>query len=239
MQVRLPQEVGLWRGQHEPEVQKAILAVIRPGDVVYDIGSHIGTISLGTAKLVGGTGLVVAFDGDPENVERLKLNRARNGLEDRLEVVHAAVWSRTANSGICFRRGTTFKSHGGVDDDGQHPVLASGEIIKVKALTLDDFVASGGSPPRLIKIDVEGGEYEVLLGGSRLFATHRPLIIIEIHHQQAAGQIMDWLTKFGYKAQWNIPEVGLPICLFAWPAEQDGDTWMRDTKNLRPLSSLE
>jgi hypothetical protein len=142
-------------------------------------------------------------------------------------VVHAAVWSRTARDGISFRRGTTARSQGGVEADGNRPVLARGEIINVPAITLDDFVAAGGPPPQLVKIDVEGGEYEVLRG-VRLLATQRPLIIAEIHHQQAAEQITAWLNEYQYEAQWNIPEENFPRRLFAWPTEQDGEAWMRD-----------
>jgi FkbM family methyltransferase len=228
MQICVPREAGLWRGGHDREVQNAILAAVRPGEVVYDVGAHVGTMALGAGRLVGDLGRVVAFDGDPENVERLQRNSARNGLDAHLQVVHAAVWSRTIADGIPFRRGTTVKSHGGVEADGNGPVLARGEIINVPAITLDDFVAAGGPPPQLVKVDVEGGEYEVLRGGARLFATQRPLIIAEIHHEQAAEQITAWLNQYQYEAQWTIPVEKFPRRLFAWPAEQDGKAWMRD-----------
>src|ERR1700676_654070 len=87
MQICVPGEAGLWRGEHEPDVQNAILAAVRPGAVVYDVGAHVGTMALGAAQLVGDLGRVVAFDGDPENIQRLQRNRARNGLEARLQVV--------------------------------------------------------------------------------------------------------------------------------------------------------
>jgi FkbM family methyltransferase len=228
MQICVFGEAGLWRGEHEPEVQNAILAVVRPGAVIYDVGAHVGTMALGAAQLVGDLGRVVAFEGDPENVERLRANSVRNGLEGRLQVVHAAVWSRTASDGLSFRRGTTARSQGGIEADGNHPVLAKGEIIKVPAITLDDFVAAGGLPPRMVKIDVEGGEYEVLRGATTLLATQRPLIIAEVHHHRAAEQITTWLNENRYEAQWNIPEEKFPRRLFAWPTEQDGDAWMRD-----------
>ncbi len=86
-------------------MQNAILAGVRPGAVVYDKGVNVGIMALGAAQLVGNLGMVIAFDGDPENIERLREHSARNGLEDRLRVVHAAVWSRTATDGIGFRRG--------------------------------------------------------------------------------------------------------------------------------------
>jgi FkbM family methyltransferase len=225
MQIRLPGEAGFWRGEHEPEVQNAILAAVRPGAVVYDVGAYVGVMALGAARLVGDLGHVVAFDGDPENVERLRAHCARNGLQGRLQVVHAVVWSRSANEGIAFRRGTTAKSQGGVEADGSRPVLATGEIITVPAITLDDFVATVGPPPQLIKIDVEGGEYEVLRGGAKLFVTQKPLIIAEVHHQQAAEQIGAWLDAYQYRAHWNIPGEKFPRRLFAWPTEQSGEAW--------------
>jgi FkbM family methyltransferase len=227
MQIWIPGETGFWRGEHEPEVQNAIMAALRPGAVVYDVGAHVGTMALGAAQLVGDMGRVVAFDGDPENVERLRRNSARNGLEGRLEVVHAAVWSRTAGDGVSFRRGTTVSSQGGVEADGKRPVLASGEVINVPAITLDDFVAHGGPRPQLVKVDVEGGEYEVLCGGARLFVDQRPLIIVEVHHQQAEEQITAWLKEYKYEGRWKIPEEKFPRRLFAWPAEQNGEAWMR------------
>jgi FkbM family methyltransferase len=231
MQLRLPGEAIIWRGKHEPAVQNAILAAVRPGTVVYDIGAHLGTMALGAARLVGDSGRVVAFDGDPENIARLRDHTARNGLGDRLRVVHAAVWSRTASDGIPFRRGATVKSQGGVEADGNRPVLGSGPIINVAAVSLDDFVAAGETPPELVKIDVEGGEYEVLRGGTKLFAKQRPLVIAEIHHQQAAEQITNWLSEYQYCARWNIPKEQFPRHMFAWPKETDGEAWMRHSRS--------
>jgi FkbM family methyltransferase len=233
MWLRLPDEARHWRGKHETGVQNAILAVVRPGNVVYDIGSHVGTVALGAARLVGEQGRVIAFDGDPDNAAALQESSVRNRLEDRLVVVHAAVWSYTASQGIPFRRGETRRSQGGVEANGQHPVLGAGEIIHVPAITLDDFIATGRPAPQLVKIDVEGGEYEVLHGGTNLFTSRRPLVVAEVHHQQAADQIGDWLEKYQYRAQWNIPKEHFPRCLFAWPTEFDGKAWMRDATDIR------
>jgi FkbM family methyltransferase len=227
MHLSLPGEAGYWRGTHEPDVQNAVSAVLRPGSVVYDIGAHVGSIALGAAQLVGDSGRVVAFDGDPENVMRLRENSSRNALGDRLRVLHAAVWSCIPSDGIPFRRGRTVRSQGGVEANGNRPVLGSGEVINVPAVTLDEFVAAGGPLPKLIKIDVEGGEYEVLRGGATLFASQRPLIIAEVHHQEAAEQISAWLNEYRYSFQWNIPREGFPRRLFAWPTEYDGAAWMQ------------
>src|SRR5262245_40822224 len=103
--VHFPEEASYWSGRHELAVQEAITDVIQQGAVVYDVGAHIGSIALGTARLVGNAGCVVAFDGDPENVVRLQESCKMNGLSNCVQVVHAAVWSHSAKDGIPFRRG--------------------------------------------------------------------------------------------------------------------------------------
>jgi FkbM family methyltransferase len=219
MHLRIPEEVDFWLGEHEPGVQSALAAMVRPGDVVYDVGAHLGSLTLGAARIVGTSGRVVAFDGDPENVERLRENSLRNHFGDRTQPVHAAVWSHRSETGIPFRRGKNQPLHGGVEADGQRSVLGDGEIISVPVTTLDDFAAAGGMPPQLVKIDVEGGEHEVLRGGASLFAKQRPLLIVEVHHQQAADKVGAWLLEFRYSAEWRIPREKFPRCLIAWPVE--------------------
>jgi FkbM family methyltransferase len=221
MRLHLPREARIWRGEHEVTVQDAILVAVFPGTVLYDVGAHLGSIALGAARLVGESGRVVAFEADPQNVEKLRDAGSRNNLTASLTVVPFAVWSHTT-SAIPFRRGGTDTSHGGVENDGQRPVLGSGEIIHVPAVSLDDFIAQGAPIPQLVKIDVEGGEYEVLQGGAHLFETQRPLIVAEVHHGRAATQIGAWLTEYRYGSRWIVPRENFPRCLFAWPEEYHG-----------------
>jgi FkbM family methyltransferase len=161
--------------ERETATEAAILATVREGSVVYDVGAHIGSVTLGTARLAGATGRVVAFEADPDTVSSLRESCYLNDFEQRVEIIHAAVWSRSERGGILFRRGVSRPSHGGVVADGCQPVLADGPTITVPSTTLDEFVAQHGSTPELIKIDVEGAEYEVLRGGEILFGRDRPL----------------------------------------------------------------
>jgi FkbM family methyltransferase len=225
MRLNLNKEARLWRGEHEPIVQCALVAAVASGTVVYDIGAHAGSIALGVARLVGPSGRVVAFEADPQNVENLKENRDRNHLKASLQIVSAAVWSYSTSK-ISFRRGGTKSSHGGVERDGQHPVLGSGETIDVSGVALDDFIANGGPIPQLVKIDVEGGEYEVLRGGQNLFSKRRPLIVAEVHHKRAADEIGPWLIEQQYSARWICPSENFPCCVFAWPETYQGPAWM-------------
>src|SRR5579862_4541348 len=51
MRLNLKKEARIWRGEHEPIVQRALLAAVAPGTVIYDIGAHVGSIALGAARL--------------------------------------------------------------------------------------------------------------------------------------------------------------------------------------------
>ena len=117
------------------------------------------------------------------------------------------------------------RSQGGVESGENRPILGTGDLIDVPVISLDEFVASGSRAPDLIKIDVEGGEAEVLRGGPKLFSTKRPLIIMEIHTIQARDQIRLWLKDNAYSASEMVLGDPVPSRLFAWPSEQDPGPW--------------
>ena len=127
-----------------------------PDDVIVDIGGHIGAFA--HACLVRGAGRVIICEPEPDNLELLRQNLARWG--DRVEVIPAAVWPAgefapclappvnpydTCQFSMVFREGGT----------------------AVPTITLDEVIARGGSHIRLLKLDCEGAEYEIL-GSSQL-----------------------------------------------------------------------
>lgn len=224
MRLSFPEEAGVWRGEHEPDVQNAIATAVQPGWVVFDIGAAIGTFALGTARLVGDTGRVIAFDGDTVQADRLREHLAANTLEKILHVVHAAVWSHTSSSSITFRCGTT-RTQGGIEFGGVRPILANGELIEAPVTSLDAYIEATRLTPQLIKIDVEGAEIEVLRGGKELFMTNRPLIIAEIHTENARDAAREWMRGHAYSFSETILYDPVPIRLLAWPKEQDPGPW--------------
>lgn len=217
MQVQLPEETFLWRGGHEPEVQAVLTRFLQPGVVAYDVGSYLGFFALAMARAAGAAGRVIAFEPDPENAMRLRENVARNQMEKYIQVVEAAAWHKSADQ-IPYRRGSQARSQGGVAADGIHPVLAAGEQILVRGISLDAFIAGGNPAPQLIKIDVEGGEAAVLAGAQGLVDRSRPVIVCEVHHIAAARWLEKWLPEHGYRLEWTIPPEEFPRHLVAKPA---------------------
>ena len=158
---------------------------------------------------------VIAFEPDPENASRLRAHVYRNQLQDGIQVVQAAVWSRPQGS-ISFRRGLP-RSQGGVSWQDHHPILASGEVIEVPVCSLDDFARSGAPAPDIITIDVEGAESEVLKGASDVLQTHRPALIVEVHTASELVRVREILQGPIYDTTWDTPPEGFPRACFAVP----------------------
>jgi FkbM family methyltransferase len=159
---------------NEDDVMDALIARIRPGDAVFDVGAHHGVWAMLLARHVAE---VVAFEPQPRTFdvleEMIAVNHARNVSASRLAIggePHTADFWGTG-SGASLRPGGLRPSHTRVDVE-----------------TLDGFVERRGALPDVLKIDVEGAEYQVLLGGRRCLA-HARLACIEVH--------FDELPKFG------------------------------------------
>jgi len=210
LRIDVADERNWWAGRHEPEVQAELQRRILPDVVMYDVGAHIGFYALPAARQGA---RVIAFEPDPESAARLRSHAERNGLRDKLRVVEAAVWSN-ANPGITFRRGLP-RSQGGVSSGEHSAVLASGESIAVPACSLDEFVAGGESPPQILKIDVEGGESEVLKGAADILRTYRPALLVEVHTASQCEAVTSVLESASYEMRWVVPSEGFPRQCFA------------------------
>jgi hypothetical protein len=129
-------------------------AVIRPGNIVFDIGTADGHEALIAAKLVGPTGKVFAFEPDPAMRDLLRANLGRNPeLAGRIRVMpffvgkeHDPAGGVVSLDGLCRR-----------DDPSSLPV------------------------PQVVKVDVDGPEREVLAGMQQLARLACPHTFVECH----------------------------------------------------------
>lgn len=153
------------QGAYEASIQKALAEQLGEGGTFYDVGAHIGFFSLIAARLVGESGAVFAFEADPENAGRIERHAQRNGFI-QVRVFPLAVWSRSGP--LRFQRASEFSSHNQGSVVGTGVEVGAPATIEVLALSLDAF-AESHKGPTLIKIDVEGGEIEVLRGAEHLF----------------------------------------------------------------------
>lgn len=82
-----------WLNDFEPEVTEVFLSHVMPGDVVLDIGAHIGYYTVLAARSVGNEGRVIAFEPDPQNYSLLVKNVAKNGYRNVTAVQKAVSWN--------------------------------------------------------------------------------------------------------------------------------------------------
>jgi len=193
-------------------LQKALSAHLQAGSVVYDVGAHIGVVSMFASELVGSTGAVFAFEADPENAKRIEDHVRRNSL-GQIQVFSCAVWSSPGQ--LSFERASAQSSRNQgsvVATSGQ----AKPDVIVVQSISLDNF-AHEHLPPTLIKIDVEGAEAEVLRGCEQIFSRSHPVLICEVHHREAEEQVCPWLSQRGYSLEWLAGTAEYPRQLLAMP----------------------
>jgi FkbM family methyltransferase len=176
------------------------------GATVWDIGAHFGYHSLGFARLVGEGGRVVAFEPNPFNAQRLRQHLLRNrNLAERIEVVPSAVSASDGETTFIFssdlESGDSSCSfiRDAVPPQGPEAFARFREQ-SVRTICIDTFFRSqAGVVPRVIKMDVEGAELLVLRGGSKFFAEHKPLLLMEIHHIRLMFHVHKLLLAFGYE----------------------------------------
>ncbi|HEY1332413.1 MAG TPA: FkbM family methyltransferase [Actinomycetota bacterium] len=188
---------GCWLGTYEHDKQRAFARLLRPGDVLYDVGAHVGFYTLLGARTVGPKGRVVAFEPFPRNLaflrRHLRLNRVANAT-----VVAAAVGDAAGTAafseGPGADRPTTAvaaSSMGRLDPGGPHAV---------PVVRLDEVVDRGDVPaPTALKIDVEGGEVGVLAGAERLLERRHPTIFLATHGQALHRECCERLDAAGYE----------------------------------------
>jgi FkbM family methyltransferase len=150
---------------------------LHAGDVVYDIGGNCGQMALFFSRQVGGTGKVCTFEPVPQNAATLRRNLELNACGN-VEVIEAAVAADALPRTFCF--------------DAEHHTMGTleGAMVKldtwettlqVNCVTLDGFLAQGGRPPQVLKIDVEGSGLGVIEGAVNMIEQHRPAIYFELH----------------------------------------------------------
>jgi FkbM family methyltransferase len=203
-------EMAYLEGDYEAPVEQILLSNLRPGTVFYDVGAHIGVFSLIAARNLGAHGSVFVFEPDPYNVRRIREHASRNQL-DAIQIIPKAVCSTVGR--LRFQRASFQSSmnRGVLVED----VSAGKESsIEVESMTLDAFAQEHGLP-NLIKIDVEGSEAAVLHGSEEIFRSAKPLLVCEIHHEQASSDVTGWLRVRGYMFHWLESSTNFPRHLFA------------------------
>ncbi len=153
---------------------------IKPGDVVFDIGSHLGTFT--RFALHKGARQVIAFEPEPTNITCFERTFARELQDGSVVLVEAAAWHTPGS--LTFQR-NAFSATGRVKDQGwssewDTPV----DDLVVQAVTIDDEVKRLGLDKiDLIKMDIEGAERHALAGARETLKHFVPKMVLCTYHR--------------------------------------------------------
>lgn len=210
----IPNDKGISRelavfGKHEPLHTELLSKELKEGMVCLDVGSNIGYYAILESRLVGIKGKVIALEPSPENFRYLKKNMKlqkfsnmeihnvacgdQNGIT-QFSVSDKSNWSRVADENVSV----------GVQD--QVTQIIEVQIKKIDSILKGKFLERVD----LIRMDVEGYEYNVYKGMSETISKFKPIIIIEFHKyllgKEKSKEFLYELKDKGYEIKYYIRE---------------------------------
>ena len=166
---------------------------INKDDIVIDIGANIGTTTLNLSEQVGCNGKVLAFEPQSKISQCLNTNLTLNGITNVI-VDNAAVSKKTGWAKINDEK---FKDNGRY---GETRISKKGTT-KVRTVCLDELDLPSCS---LIKIDIEGHEWDAIQGGKNFLKNHEPVIYAEAKNdEQGTKKYLKWLFDNGWICYWH------------------------------------
>ncbi len=191
-------------GSFEPNEFNFLDRLLTPGMVFVDVGANDGYYTLFASRRVGPQGRVVSVEPSSRERGHLERNIARNGIGN-VEIVPAALGAAAGHADLHLAHGV----HTGHNTLGRfaHDDVVPAQVERVPVETLDAVVTRLGlSRVDIVKIDVEGGEANVITGARTMLAVMRPVLMMEVNDGalQAQGSseaaLLEMLRReFGYE----------------------------------------
>jgi FkbM family methyltransferase len=180
----------------------------KEGDIVVDIGAHMGRYTIISSKRVGANGKVVAIEAHPGNFEMLNSNIKLNQLTNVIPLNYAA-----------YSKETKIKLYLPDEESGytmHHSIMSNYVFTKYKDKTEDKFVEVSANTldyllqlneitdVNWVKIDVEGAEFEVLKGASNVLSKSKDIaLLIEVHGLDNHRPILEFVSSYNFKIEFE------------------------------------
>jgi FkbM family methyltransferase len=183
---------------YEPHITALLTRYVKPGMAVLDIGANIGYLTMLIASLVQESGLVIAVEPNPDNVKLLEATRRLNGF-NQVQVMQVAAGRETGilALNVSHSNGMTGELPGDVE------AILGARLVPCLAL---DILLPTDRRIDLIKIDIEGAEYNALLGLGETLTRWHPLIVSEFSPGSLPGisectgpEYLRFLIAMGYQ----------------------------------------
>lgn len=198
---------GYWYygSKRELSTIERFFKIIQKGDYVIEIGGHIGYFSTLFSNIIGPDGKLDVFEPSGENLKYLKENISLmpTQLSKMVSIIEKGVGDQNITldffiDPITGQNNSFVKDFDGFFENRKHSAEENAElmIVAVPLIRLDDFLQNTAVHPNFIKIDVEGFEYNVILGAKNTIEKSKPSFMIEI--QKDENEIISYFLSVGY-----------------------------------------
>lgn len=159
--------------EREFEATKVLKQIIKPGNVIFELGANIGYYSLLESGLVGELGKIYAVEPEINNFNLLKRNIELNKIKN-IEIFNLAISDKSGEFPFYISENSNLHSM-------VKPRQGNYRTIIIKALTVDYFLRDKGKID-FLRMDIEGYEYQALIGMKKTLESNQNLkLFIELH----------------------------------------------------------
>lgn len=183
---------------------KLLLSYLSSGDNVIEVGANIAVHTVSLARHVGPEGRVIAIEPQPHIHRVLDANLALNTI---LNVDTYAIGCGSRNDTMTVPPIDYGQSS--EHNSGGLALAISGPGTLVRIVPLDELIKRD-LPIKLLKVDVEGMELEVLEGSNELIDTQRPILYLENDRLNRRKALISWVLKKNYRIWWHLPSLFNP-----------------------------
>jgi FkbM family methyltransferase len=163
---------------HEQQVTELLLDTLEGKKCFVDVGTNLGWYTCLASKKLS-NGIVYGFEMDDQNFQLVQKNIALNFCEN-VNIFHAAIADHSGK--VQYLRNSKSPSPSfRIAAENEITNFQQPNLVTVPAYTLDDFFEEKKILPDVIKIDVEGAEFQVLTGMKNILSNKRPILFLEIH----------------------------------------------------------
>lgn len=199
-------------GGHHASTLAMFRELIRPGDVVYDIGANIGYYSRFIARDLGASRLI-CFEPMNENADLLEQNLQLGGHDRMARVFRLALSDHDAEELLQVddvMGGTAVLNEvsGGKPSEAREHLGLPPKTQSIRVVRLDGLIERESlPPPGMMKIDTEGAEALVLGGAVETLRRHRPRLAIALHGPEPTRKVLALLSSVGYVCRGKVDDI--------------------------------
>ena len=191
-------------GQHDERHEVKIMKkLIKKEDVIWDIGSNIGFYTLLFSKLAK-KGKVISFEPASRTYEILLKQISVNGA-DNIVLNNFALGDKKGSQELYYEDAALAQGTASFFE------MPGSQHEKVQVETIDTI--NEAVLPDIIKLDVEGYEEQVFIGGAIFFKENSPMIMVELKHfdEDTRKRVEGIIEEFGYSI-YAIRKRGVKYC---------------------------